>query len=257
MLADVQHQVHTWWAPALAFAAGLVSFASPCVLPLVPGYLAFVAGQPGAPVSQAHSREAAERARPPLGPILLFIAGFSVVFTVILGFTASAIGRWIRSAVGQRVSGGLIIAFGVFMLLYAFRVGMPFLYREERPLLSRIQPGPAWAFPLGMAFAAGWTPCIGPVLGAIVALAGAQGSTDRAVLLLLVYSLGLGLPFLLVGLGVGKLMRAFRFFSRNYHWFAGVSGVLLVTIGVLLVTGLWVRMLAPLLNLANRLSPPI
>src|SRR5256886_15902144 len=105
MVADVQAQLHSWWAPALAFAAGLVSFASPCVLPLVPGYLAFVTGQAPASEGSAPRR---------IGPILLFIAGFSLVFTVVLGFTASATGRWIRSAVGQRVSGALIIAFGIF-----------------------------------------------------------------------------------------------------------------------------------------------
>lgn len=268
MLADVQGQLNDWWAPALAFAAGVVSCASPCVLPLMPGYLAFVTGQAAeqrggndAGLGDAGPSDAgrgvAVLARDRLGPILLFIAGFTAVFTLVFGFTASAASRWIRSAVGQRVSGALVLAFGAFMLLYAFRVGLPFLYREERPLLSRIRPGRGWAFPLGMAFAAGWTPCIGPVLGGILFLASAQGSTGRAVVLLLFYSLGLGLPFLLIGLGIDKLMKPFRFFSRNYHWFAGVSGVFLMAIGVLLISGLWVRLLSPLLTLVNRFTPPI
>jgi cytochrome c-type biogenesis protein len=249
MVADAAQQIHSWWAPALAFAAGVVSFASPCVLPLVPGYLAFVTGQAPGPGG-----------RRSIWPILGFIAGFTVVFTVLFGFTASLFGRWIHSPAGQKVAGAVVIAFGVFMLLYALRLGMPWLYREERPLLgrmSRVKPGPAWAFPLGMAFAAGWSPCIGPVLGAIYTLAGSQGSTARAVILLFAYSLGLGLPFLLIGLGIERAMNTMKWFARNYQWFAGISGVLLIAIGVLLVTGWWERVLAPLLQWVNRYTPPI
>lgn len=240
-----------WWGPALAFAAGIVSFASPCVLPLVPGYLSFVTGE-GAVVQSDR-----ELARRPLLPVLLFILGFSLVFTVVFGFGASAASRFIRSDTGQRVAGAFVIAFGVFMLLYALRARVTWLYREERPLLSRVRPGPAGAFPLGMAFAVGWTPCIGPVLGAVATLALNQGSTVRAVGLLLAYSAGLGLPFFLVGLGVTKMMGAFRFFSRHYRVFAAISGVIMVAIGVLLVTGLWVQLLSPVLNEVNRFSPPI
>jgi cytochrome c-type biogenesis protein len=247
MIGDVTRGVNEWWGPALAFAAGVVSFVSPCVLPLVPGYLAFVAGG-DAPD---------EGRRPPLLPILLFILGFSLVFTVIGGFTASALTRWIRSSVGQRIAGGVVLAFGVFMLLYAFRLGGMWMYREERPFLTRVKPGRAGAFPLGMAFAVGWTPCIGPVLGAIFTLAGNQGSSERAVLLLFFYSMGLGVPFLLVGLGVRRLLGAFRFFSRNYHWFAAVSGVALVAVGVLLISGTWTRLIAPLLRFVNRFTPAI
>jgi cytochrome c-type biogenesis protein len=250
MFGDVAGGVQQWWAPLLAFAAGVVSFASPCVLPLVPGYLSFVSGGQEASVR--------ERGRGrTLLPILLFILGFSVVFTFLFGFTASALARWIRSGTGQRVAGAVVLGFGVFMLLYAFRLGMPWLYREERPLPSRIRPGPAGAFPLGMAFAVGWTPCIGPVLGAIATLAAGQGGTLRAVALLFVYSMGLGIPFLLVGLGVRRLMGAFRFFSRNYHWVAGVSGVALVAIGILLISGEWTRLVAPLFRVINRFTPAI
>jgi cytochrome c-type biogenesis protein len=108
-----------------------------------------------------------------------------------------------------------------------------------------------------MAFAVGWTPCIGPVLAAIFGLALAQGSTGRAALLLFVYSLGLGVPFLLIGMGVSRLMTAFRFFSRNYHWFAGASGVAMATIGVLLISGAWIRIVAPLLRVITRFTPAI
>jgi len=248
VIADVaQRGVLEWWAPLLAFAAGAVSCASPCVLPLVPGYLAFVTGG-GSP---------AEGTRRAAGPILLFIAGFTVVFTFVFGFAASSVGRWLRLPTGQRIAGAVVIAFGLFMVLYAFRARVPWLYREERPLLSKVRPGPAGAFPLGMAFAVGWTPCIGPVLGAILTLAAAQGTTGRTLILLFFYSLGLGLPIFLLGMGMSWAMGASRFISRNYRWIAGTGGVLMATIGVLLITGVWVRLLAPLLRLVNRFTPPI
>ena len=249
MIADLaQRGLQAWWGPGLAFAAGVVSFASPCVLPLVPGYLSFVTGE------QATE---GERRRAPLVPILLFIAGFSVVFTILFGFTASAVGRAIHSSLGERIAGLFVLAFGLFMVLYAFEVRLTWLYREGRPLLARVKAGPAAAFPLGMAFAVGWTPCIGPVLGAVTTLAANEGGSARALFLLLCYSLGLGIPFLLVGLGVGRLIRAFRFFSRHYRLFAGVSGVVLLVIGALLVAGVWTRLVAPLFRFANRVGLPI
>jgi cytochrome c-type biogenesis protein len=247
MIAAVSRDVTAWWAPGLAFLAGVVSFVSPCVLPLVPGYLSLVTG----------GEVPTETDRRPLLPIVLFILGFSAVFTLIGGFTATALTRWLKSATGQRSAGVVVLAFGVFMILYALRLGVPALYRESRPFLSKVKPGTAGAFPLGAAFAIGWTPCIGPVLGAILTLAAGQGSTWRAVLLLFFYSMGLGVPFLLIGIGIRRLMKAFRFFSRNYHWFAGVSGVAMVTIGVLLVTGQWTRLVAPLFRAINRFTPAI
>src|SRR5438067_9076249 len=121
VVADlVRHGLSAWWAPALAFAGGVVSFASPCVYPLVPGYVSFVSG----------GQRENER---PLVPILLFILGFAIVFTV-LGATAGNLRRWILSTTGQRVAGGVIVAFGVFMLLYALRLGWVGLYAERRPL---------------------------------------------------------------------------------------------------------------------------
>ena len=158
--------------------------------------------------------------RAPIVPIVLFIAGFAAVFTALGAFTG-AVTRILRSPVGVRISGGIIVAFGVLMLLYALRLGSPSLFSERRPLLQRVQPGPAWAFPLGVAFGAGWTPCIGPVLAGVLAIAAAQGGSLRGAALLFVYSIGLGVPFLLVGLGVRRLMGALGFVKRNYHWIAG------------------------------------
>jgi cytochrome c-type biogenesis protein len=108
-----------------------------------------------------------------------------------------------------------------------------------------------------MAFAAGWTPCIGPVLGGILTIAGAQGGAVRGAVLLFVYTLGLGLPFLLLGLGIRRVVKALDVVTRNYHWIAGAGGVVMMTIGVLLVTGIWARLIAPLQRLINGFTPPL
>jgi cytochrome c-type biogenesis protein len=239
MTADiVQTGLTSWWAPGLAFVAGLVSFASPCVFPLVPGYVSFVSGD----------RAVEGEAPRPLLPILLFIAGFTIVFTL-LGAFARRFVPIFKGDVGQWVGGAVVIAVGVFMIGYALRRGSIVLYAERRPFLSKVRPGAIGALPLGMAFAAGWTPCLGPVLTGILAIAVTQSST-RGVLLLLAYSLGLGVPFLLVGLGVQRFMGAFSWVRRRYAWIAGTSGVLLVVVGVLLVTGMFTRIVAPLARFA-------
>ncbi|MDQ4004693.1 MAG: cytochrome c biogenesis protein CcdA, partial [Actinomycetota bacterium] len=132
-------------------------------------------------------------------------------------------------------------------------------FAERRPFLERVRPGPAGALPLGMAFAAGWTPCIGPVLGGIIGLAGAQGGGLWGGILLFSYSMGLGLPFLLIGLGVRRLTGALGFVKRNYHWFAGVGGSMLIVLGVLLATNLWVPLLSRLgvLRWVSGFEPPL
>jgi cytochrome c-type biogenesis protein len=143
------------------------------------------------------------------------------------------------------------------MVLYALQLGSPSLYAERRPFLQRARPGPAWAFPLGMAFAAGWTPCIGPVLAGVIGLAAAQGGGLRSTLLLFMYSMGLGVPFLLIGLGVRRLVGTLAVVKRNYHWIAGVSGVVMIAIGVLVVTNQWVGVLNPILRAINRFQPAL
>ena len=235
----------SWWAPALAFAAGVVSCASPCVLPLLPGYLAFVSG--GAAGGRRH-----------VVPILLFVLGFAVVFTALGAFTGTFV-PLLRSEGGQRIAGLVVVGFGLLMLAEGFRVGVPGLSAERRPFLSRVRPGPAGALPLGMAFAAGWTPCIGPVLAGILTLAAAQGGGAWGDVLMFAYSLGLGLPFVLIGLGTHRLFGVLGFVKRNYHWFAGLSGALMVTIGVLLVANLWQVFLVRigLLRLIRGFTPPI
>lgn len=243
----------TWWAPLLAFAAGVVAFASPCVLPLVPGYLSFVAaaGDRGASTTPASRHR-----RPDALPVLAFVAGFSVVFTS-LGAFAGVLVPIVRSTAGQRVAGIVVLAVGAFLMLYAFGIGSAALFGERRPLLARVRPGGAAAFPLGMAFAAGWTPCIGPVLAGILALAAAQSDPVRSALLLFAFSMGLGVPFVLIGLGIGGLMRRLGVLRRHYRAIAGLSGAVLVAIGLLLVSGAWVRVMSPLLRLVNSFEPPI
>jgi cytochrome c-type biogenesis protein len=239
----VNRGLAAWWAPGLAFAAGVVSFASPCVFPLVPGYLSFVSG--------GTSEE-----RRPVVPIALFIGGFATVFTALGAFTGT-IQPLLRSRRGEEVSGAVILLFGVLMVLYALRVGWPGLYAERRPFMERVKPGRTWAFPLGMAFGAGWTPCIGPVLAGVLAVAAAQGGSVRGAFLLFMYSAGLGLPFLLVGLGIRRMMGALSFVKRNHHWFTGVAGVVMIAIGVLVATNTWSRIMAPVLRAIGRFTPAI
>ncbi len=235
MLAGlVETGLSSWWAPALAFAAGVVSFASPCVLPLVPGYVSFVTG----------GRATEGEGRRPLVPILLFILGFTIVFTLLGAFAGSFV-RFFRDPWFQRAAGVVVVILGLLMLGYALRRGSPGLYAERRPFLDRVRPGTVGALPLGMAFAAGWTPCIGPVLGGILAIASA-GGTAKGAALLLVYSIGLGLPFLLVGLGADRLVRALGWVRRHYRSIAGVSGALLVVVGILLITGQFTRIFVQL-----------
>ena len=235
MLAGlVDTGLSSWWAPALAFAAGVVSFASPCVLPLVPGYVSFITG----------SRATEGEGRRPILAILLFILGFTIVFTL-LGAFAGTFVPFFRNPWFQRAAGLVVLVIGLLMLGYAFRRGSPALYAERRPLLERVRPGTAGALPLGVAFAAGWTPCVGPVLGGIIAIA-LSGGTVKGAALLAIYSLGLGLPFLLVGLGADRLVKRLGWVRKHYRAIAGVSGALLVTVGILMMTGLFSQTLARL-----------
>lgn len=243
----VREGLAAWWAPALAFAAGVVSFASPCVLPVVPGYVTFVSG--------SDDVEEALPVRRRLLPMLLFVLGFAAVFTA-FGAASGSLRQVLRSETALRIAGVVVLGFGLFMLLYALRLGRPGLYAERRPFLARVKPGPAGAFPLGMAFATGWTPCIGPVLAGILVIAANEGAVQGAFLLF-VYSLGLGLPFVVVGLGVSRLVRTLGFLKRNYHWVAGVSGVLMSAIGLLLITGLWSRLLVKVQVWVTNFTPPI
>ncbi|TMK28773.1 MAG: cytochrome C biogenesis protein [Actinobacteria bacterium] len=192
---------------ALALIAGVLSFTSPCCLPLMPGYVSYVSG-----VAGSGSEIVAVRARV-LGAALLFVLGFTTVFTL-LGASASVIGSALLAnrQVLIRVGGTFVILMGlVTMGLFRF----PLLYRERRVDLGRIRSGPLGAVPLGMAFAVGWTPCIGPVLAGILTAAASTGTAISGATLLFVYSLGLGIPFILLALGYARGGRAFGWFRRH------------------------------------------
>lgn len=238
MIADTQATLAQWWAPVLAFLAGLFSFASPCVLPLVPGYLAFVTG------GTAADPDATRKAD--LRPVLLFVGGFTLVFTLFGAFAATFV-HLFKGRTGQLVAGLVVVALGLLLVGYGFGRGSIRLYAERRPFLGKVRPGPAGAFPLGMAFAAGWTPCIGPVLGGILFIA-AQGSAAWGAFLLVCYSMGLGIPFIAIGLGAQWLTRSTDWMKRHYGTIAAVSGVILVVLGLMIATGEFTRRIAPLVR---------
>lgn len=213
-----------------AFSGGLLSFLSPCVLPLIPGYLSFVTGLTSAELSDKDRSLSAV-----LIPSLLFVAGFSVVF-VAMGASASLLGQWlIQYREPVRIVGGVaVILFGV-MLLGIIKI--PGLYREARfNLASTRRFGNAAAPVLGMAFAAGWTPCVGPILATILGIAGSTGDAAQGALLLLVYSAGLAVPFLLMAVLFGRVRPLTSWLVRRSRVISVVAGVLMIGTGVLILT---------------------
>ena len=213
-----------------AFAVGFVSFISPCVLPLVPGYLSAVSG-----VSLAEIQHGEKRLTRVLAPALVFCLAFTAVF-VALGMTASGLGSALQGSRGtlDKVAGAVIIGLGVLFVLTPF---VPRLNREWRPdaLLSRAgSGGPLVA---GAAFAFAWTPCVGPTLGAILTAAATRDTLGEGALLLAVYSAGLAVPFLITAVAFTRATAAFRWLRDRYLVVTAVSGLVLVTMGVLLLTG--------------------
>ena len=211
----------------ISFTAGLLSFLSPCVLPLIPSYVSFITGlslddvQRSRRVTFIHS--------------LLFIAGFTIVFLV-LGATATVLGQLLvrhREWVG-RVGGVLVIALG-FYLLGVFNVGA--FARERRVHIANKPLGYLGTLLVGMAFAAGWTPCIGPILGAVLTYTASSADLQRGLVLLFAYSLGLAVPFLLAALMIDRFMVLFQRYRGGLIWMSRASGALLVVVGVLMITG--------------------
>ena len=214
----------------VAFGAGMLSFLSPCVLPLVPGYVSMVSGLSAAEIEAGATRDLAPLVRGVLG----FVAGFTIVFTA-LGAAASGLGHVLLGHQRQLdiAAGVLVVVFGVSMIGFA-TPGRLLRERRFHPLPSRLG---AWAPPvLGMAFAFGWTPCIGPVLGGVLGLAATRATLASGVALLVAYSLGLGVPFLATGLAFGRLTSLFARFKRRLFLVNMVSGAALVVFGVLLLT---------------------
>ncbi|WP_218040133.1 cytochrome c biogenesis CcdA family protein [Actinomadura sp. WMMB 499] len=232
-------------AAPLAALAGLVSFASPCVLPLVPGYLSYVTGMSGADLAD-------ERKGRLLAGVLLFVAGFSAVF-VSYGVLFGGLGRWLLEyqETITRVLGVVTIVFGL-----AFMGLIPGLQRTVKS--GRLPAaGLAGAPVLGVLFGIGWTPCIGPTLGAVQGLAITEASAGRGALLSLAYCLGLGLPFVAAALAYRRALGAFGAVKRHYPLVMRVGGGMLVLLGVLLVSGLWGDMTIELRSWISGFEPVI
>lgn len=224
--------------PLLAVVAGVLSFSSPCALPLVPSYLSYISGVPAGAQGPAASRALLLRAS------LAFVGGFTIVFTA-LGASSTLIGSALvhHLPVIVRVAGVVIIVMGLAGLGL---LRIPLLNRERRLNLSRLPSGPRGALPLGMAFAFGWTPCIGPVLAAILAVAGASGRVGYGALLLALYSLGLGVPFVLIAVGFSRARSSVSWLRRHALAVERAGAGLLLVVGVLFVTGAWRTLLVPL-----------
>jgi cytochrome c-type biogenesis protein len=211
---------------AISFTAGLLSFLSPCVLPLIPSYVTFITG-----LSLEDVRKARRAA---LVHSLLFVLGFTLIFLA-LGATATVLGRvllaqreWL-----SRAGGVLVILFGLYML-GAFNIGA--LARERRVHLADKPMGYLGTVLVGIAFGAGWTPCIGPILGSILIFTSSSADLERGLLLLLAYSFGLALPFLASALAIQQFLAVFARVRRQMAWITRASGVLLIVVGVMMIT---------------------
>lgn len=241
----------TWVTlPLAAVAAGVISFSSPCCVPLVPSYLSFLSGLPVSELGSDQARRVTLRAA------LLFVSGFTVVFTV-LGASSALVGAMLIRNLPTitRVAGVFIIVLGL-VTVGVLRV--PWLQRERRVDLGSFARGPRSAFPVGMAFAFGWVPCIGPVLASLLTLAAATETVAWGALLLAFYALGLGVPFVLLALGWQRARGSLAWLQRNSRRVEIVGGVLLIGVGILFVTGTWLRLFIPLQREFARLGwPPV
>lgn len=227
----------------IAFIAGIASFLSPCVLPLVPGYISLISG-----VSVENLKEGSSSRRAVIINSLAFNAGLSTIF-LILGTTAGLVGSAITSNPWVRIIGGLVIILFGLQLIGLLKIST--LYKDTRFFSSNEPTGIFGSVMLGMAFAAGWTPCIGPILGGIIGLAATSGGWKSGLLLSAFYSAGLAIPFLLTGLGINKFLGFYGKFRRHLHKVEVVSGVVLILVGVLVMSGKSTILTTSAANLPN------
>ncbi|WP_028934804.1 cytochrome c biogenesis CcdA family protein [Pseudonocardia spinosispora] len=243
-------------AVGVAVAAGAVSFASPCVVPLVPGYLAYLAGLVGAdapPVTELEASQQRSGRWRVAGAAALFVAGFTVVFgAIMVGVVQLADALTNNQELIQRIGGVVTIVMGL-----AFVGLVPMLSREKRVHL--VPRAGLWGAPLlGAVFGLGWVPCIGPTLAGVVAVAaGTGGESLRGVVLTLAYCAGLGLPFVLIAVGASRAVRALGWLRRHVRAVQVTGGALLVVVGVLLLTGVWGILVAQLQTSLAGFTPPI
>jgi cytochrome c-type biogenesis protein len=239
--------MHSLPLPIAAFVAGLLSFLSPCVLPLVPGYVSLISG---ASVDDLQSSD-----RRMLGTVMLhsvtFILGFSFVF-IVLGAVATGLGQVFTEYhhVLARIAGIIIIIFGLHL---TGLLKIKALYADKRLHDVKGSSSALGSFVVGFAFAFGWTPCIGPILAAILALASEQDKVVKGVLLLAIYSLGLAVPFLLTSIGIDRFLSFYGKFRRHLHTVEVVSGILLIAVGVLIFMNN-LRLLSGYLAFLNRFA---
>lgn len=241
---EPQHQA-AW---VIAVVAGIFSFISPCVLPLIPGYLSMISGLS---IEQLEERRGADLFRIFLSCVL-FALGFGTVF-VLLGASAGVVGGWLgpRMHIFNIVFGLIVILFGLFVLNV---IKLPFLYQDRRFRLGRRSLG-LWGAPLlGLAFGFGWTPCVGPWLGTLYTIAANQ-TTAQAAALFAIYSASLGICFIAAGMLFASALRAFTFLQRQYRRIEIMSGALLILIGILLLTQQWDRASAWLMRLVTPSIP--
>ena len=242
--------METLLLPIFAVVAGILSFSSPCCLPLVPGYLSYVSALPVAGLDEGLARRVTVRAA------VLFVAGFTTVFTL-LGVGATLLG-----SAFLRNQDTIVRGFGVVIVLMGLAtmgvLRVPLLYRERRIDLARLPRGPGGAFVVGMGFAAGWVPCIGPILATILATAATTDTLIWGAVLLVLYSLGLGIPFLLLALGLSRAQRSVAWLRRHGRAVELAGGGMLVIVGVLFVTGTWQELFRPLQRWFAELGwPPV
>ena len=216
-----------------ALGAGVLTFLSPCVLPLIPGYIAFMTGMSSSELMSEDRKISAI-----LLPALLFVAGFSIVF-VALGASASAVGSFLseHQKTFEIVAGAVIMLLGFFMLGI---VKVPWLYGEARFEMQKAKKfGVFAALVMGMAFAFGWSPCVGPILGSILMMAANSAEVGHGALLLGIYSLGMGVPFVLVALLLGRVKPLLNWLNRHALVINRVAGAILMVLGLLIITG-WI-----------------
>ncbi len=227
-----------------AFIAGLLSFLSPCVFPLIPSYIMYITGISYADLQAEHPTHIIRQKS--ILHSLCFICGFTVVF-VLLGASATYIGSFLHenSTIIRKVGGILLVLLGVHVTGI---VPLRFLLGEKRVSIKHKPAGYAGSFLVGIAFAAGWTPCIGPILAAILAVAATEEHVSQGIILLLLYSLGLGVPFFLSALAMHRFLVLFNRFKRFIHMFEIITGILLIVVGVLIYTN-WLSRLSSYVTL--------
>lgn len=217
----------------LAFIAGVISFLSPCVLPLIPGYISFLSGLSLEELKSGKSRE--EIIKKAGMTSVFFVIGFSIVF-IFLGASATFLGKFLGEhiMIFTKIAGIIIILLGLHL---AGLLKIKWLNMEKRVKISNASGGPLGAFLIGLAFAFGWTPCIGPILGGILTLAATKETVIDGVVLLSFYSLGLGIPFIITGFSVVLFTRFFERYRRFIRWTEIAAAILLIIIGILIFSG--------------------